>query len=280
MVRACRPGKQWQVFFPADRPPPNGTTPFRTGTADDGGDIGASLQPALRAGLHQRLRDRPGRQHQRYFPVPHALRLGPPLEPPQRPKPRPLASPRSTTAQRFAALVRRATTVAHTQPPASGSLWVTAGAENESVTYPVRVVLGWPEAHRGDGYTRRPDVPVGWPSVWSGGIIAVGMVERESVPRDGVEAWSGPASWKRSGVASRRLGTWMRGVSCWSAARRGSARRRCSVPFVLGAGAEAEFFWGACDPLFTPRPLGPLCEIAEQAGGPRSGRGRRGVKAV
>ena len=37
------PGEQWQVFFPADSPPPNGTTPFRTGTADDGGNIGATL---------------------------------------------------------------------------------------------------------------------------------------------------------------------------------------------------------------------------------------------
>jgi predicted ATPase len=25
-------------------------------------------------------------------------------------------------------------------------------------------------------------------------------------------------------------------------------------------------FWGACDPLFTPRPLGPLFEVADQAG--------------
>ena len=29
----------------------------------------------------------------------------------------------------------------------------------------------------------------------------------------------------------------------------------------------AEIFWGACDPLFTPRPLGPLFEIAEDLGG-------------
>src|SRR5204862_7992982 len=25
--------------------------------------------------------------------------------------------------------------------------------------------------------------------------------------------------------------------------------------------------WGACDPLFTPRPLGPLSEVAETVGG-------------
>src|SRR5688572_20101099 len=27
------------------------------------------------------------------------------------------------------------------------------------------------------------------------------------------------------------------------------------------------FLWGACDPLFTPRPLGPFSDIGEQAGG-------------
>jgi predicted ATPase len=32
-------------------------------------------------------------------------------------------------------------------------------------------------------------------------------------------------------------------------------------------GAEVRFLWGACDPLFTPRPLGPLCDVAEQAEG-------------
>ena len=29
----------------------------------------------------------------------------------------------------------------------------------------------------------------------------------------------------------------------------------------------SRFFWGACDPLFTPRPLGPFADIAEPAGG-------------
>ena len=34
--------------------------------------------------------------------------------------------------------------------------------------------------------------------------------------------------------------------------------------------------WGACDPLFTPRPLGPLVDVAEATGGELlSGRGRR-----
>src|SRR5919109_1042931 len=30
---------------------------------------------------------------------------------------------------------------------------------------------------------------------------------------------------------------------------------------------SARVLWGACDPLFTPRPLGPLLEIAERTGG-------------
>ena len=32
-------------------------------------------------------------------------------------------------------------------------------------------------------------------------------------------------------------------------------------------GARPRFFWGACDPLFTPRPLGPFADIAQPAGG-------------
>src|SRR5215813_6786928 len=30
---------------------------------------------------------------------------------------------------------------------------------------------------------------------------------------------------------------------------------------------DARFWWGACDGLFTPRPLGPLFDLAEQLGG-------------
>jgi DNA-binding CsgD family transcriptional regulator len=33
------------------------------------------------------------------------------------------------------------------------------------------------------------------------------------------------------------------------------------------AGADARFLWGACDPLLTPRALGPIHDIARQAGG-------------
>jgi DNA-binding CsgD family transcriptional regulator/tetratricopeptide (TPR) repeat protein len=37
--------------------------------------------------------------------------------------------------------------------------------------------------------------------------------------------------------------------------------------FCEECGPSARILWGACDPLFTPRPLGPLLEVAEAAGG-------------
>jgi DNA-binding CsgD family transcriptional regulator len=37
--------------------------------------------------------------------------------------------------------------------------------------------------------------------------------------------------------------------------------------FCIRQGSNAQILWGACDPLFTPRPLGPLFDIAEDLGG-------------
>jgi DNA-binding CsgD family transcriptional regulator/tetratricopeptide (TPR) repeat protein len=37
--------------------------------------------------------------------------------------------------------------------------------------------------------------------------------------------------------------------------------------FAAGQGASARVLWGACDGLFTPRPLGPLLDIADEVGG-------------
>jgi tetratricopeptide (TPR) repeat protein len=37
--------------------------------------------------------------------------------------------------------------------------------------------------------------------------------------------------------------------------------------FCDGCGQPARILWGACDPLFTPRPLGPLLAVAEDTGG-------------
>ena len=38
--------------------------------------------------------------------------------------------------------------------------------------------------------------------------------------------------------------------------------------FCRERGGSAPILWGGCDPLFTPRPLGPLLAVAEEAGGP------------
>jgi len=37
--------------------------------------------------------------------------------------------------------------------------------------------------------------------------------------------------------------------------------------FCEESGQSARILWGGCDPLFTPRPLGPLLAVAEGAGG-------------
>ena len=41
---------------------------------------------------------------------------------------------------------------------------------------------------------------------------------------------------------------------------------------------EARAFWGACDPLFTPRPFGPLLDIAERTGGALEEALKQGAK--
>ena len=43
-------------------------------------------------------------------------------------------------------------------------------------------------------------------------------------------------------------------------------------------GPNVRFLWGTCDPLFTPRPLGPLCDLGEQAGGELRDVVREGAK--
>src|SRR5262249_6868437 len=41
--------------------------------------------------------------------------------------------------------------------------------------------------------------------------------------------------------------------------------------------AEARWWWGGCDGLFTPRPLGPLFDLADQLGGDLAERCRAGA---
>ena len=58
--------------------------------------------------------------------------------------------------------------------------------------------------------------------------------------------------------------------SCSWRARRASARRRCCEPSALRFRAGTRVLLGACDPLSTPRPLGPVVDVAD-ASGPRVG---------
>ena len=37
--------------------------------------------------------------------------------------------------------------------------------------------------------------------------------------------------------------------------------------FLDSADEEVRALWGSCDPLFTPRPLGPFLDVAETVGG-------------
>ena len=60
--------------------------------------------------------------------------------------------------------------------------------------------------------------------------------------------------------------------SCSCAARPGSARPRWCASSARG---RERVLWGACDALFTPRPLGPFADVAEAAGGAPRARARR-----
>jgi predicted ATPase len=43
---------------------------------------------------------------------------------------------------------------------------------------------------------------------------------------------------------------------------------------------EARWWWGACDGLYTPRPLGPLFDLADQLGGELLERCRAGSGSI
>lgn len=47
----------------------------------------------------------------------------------------------------------------------------------------------------------------------------------------------------------------------------GAGKSALATVFAARAGRRARVYWGACDPLLTPRALGPLHDIARQAGG-------------
>ena len=60
----------------------------------------------------------------------------------------------------------------------------------------------------------------------------------------------------------------------------GAGKSSLATAFAAAAGSRARILWGACDPLLTPRALGPLHDIARQVGGElreRMATGERGA---
>ena len=85
------------------------------------------------------------------------------------------------------------------------------------------------------------------------------MVDRDSLlEREG--ALAALSGW----VAGVRAAGWPARVRL----RRGGCREDASVAaFLRARHGPARVLWGSCDPLFTPRPLGPLVDIAQVTGG-------------
>ena len=77
---------------------------------------------------------------------------------------------------------------------------------------------------------------------------------------------SAPRSSTRSTATSARCARTGAGGWCSSAARPGSARRR-SCGRSARSTRSIRVLWGACDALYTPRPLGPFVDIADEVGG-------------
>jgi DNA-binding CsgD family transcriptional regulator/tetratricopeptide (TPR) repeat protein len=65
-------------------------------------------------------------------------------------------------------------------------------------------------------------------------------------------------------LAQARAGT---GRIVLVAGEAGVGKSALTERVARAAGADARFLWGACDPLLTPRALGPIHDIARQAGG-------------
>src|SRR4051794_35837717 len=47
----------------------------------------------------------------------------------------------------------------------------------------------------------------------------------------------------------------------------GAGKSTLAAAFAEAAGSRAQVLWGACDPLLTPRALGPLHDVARALGG-------------
>ncbi|GAA0476507.1 LuxR family transcriptional regulator [Paractinoplanes deccanensis] len=59
----------------------------------------------------------------------------------------------------------------------------------------------------------------------------------------------------------------------------GAGKSTLATAFTEAAGPRAQTLWGACDPLLTPRALGPLHDIARRLGGPLRERIGHGARA-
>ncbi|MET0419698.1 MAG: AAA family ATPase, partial [Actinoplanes sp.] len=59
----------------------------------------------------------------------------------------------------------------------------------------------------------------------------------------------------------------------------GAGKSTLATAFAEAAGPRVQMLWGACDPLLTPRALGPLHDIARGLGGPLRDRIADGARA-
>src|SRR5215217_1484219 len=114
------------------------------------------------------------------------------------------------------------------------------------------LLIGWPEATGGSPRAHREVLPILGARHWVSVGSAVELLEREGDRKD-LEA---------AIEASRTSG---RVVVVLGEAGIG---KTALVGAVTGALTRHRVLWGACDPLVTPRPLGPLHDVARETGGP------------
>ncbi len=88
-----------------------------------------------------------------------------------------------------------------------------------------------------------------------------------SVRRLRASFWSAPTSSCCSRIASASCSRARTDASRSSAEKPGSGRLRSCGGSARSTAARCGTLWGTCDPLFTPRPLGPVLDIAERVGG-------------
>src|SRR5215213_5452529 len=103
------------------------------------------------------------------------------------------------------------------------------------------LLIGWPEATGGSPRAHREVLPILGARHWVSVGSAVELLEREGDRKD---------------------------LEAAIEASRTSGRVVVVLGAVTGALTRHRVLWGACDPLVTPRPLGPLHDVARETGGP------------